>query len=109
MWRTFISTTFCTVCLKECWNRERVVNHFRSKVCQNQLLLRGAVCTEEKASELDAVEAASNAALHKIGNRRHKACRPVLQAQGPLLPMILDDDHIASRHHPLGRGHNYHR
>lgn len=39
------------------------------------------------------------------GNRRHKAIEPCIQAEGPLLPIVLDPDRV-SAHYPWGWGHS---
>ena len=108
IWRRYLDTTVCSVCLKEFWCRERIINHIRrgSKVCQNQLQIRGPIVTEAQADEMDKSQAASNVHLYKQGQRRHKAYNPVVQLQGPLLPIILFEGQ-ESHHHSLGRGHNY--
>ena len=108
IWRRYIDTTICTVCLKEFWCRERVLNHIRrgSRVCQNQLHMRGPILTEAQALAIDQSQAAMNVHLYRQGQRRHKAMSPVIQMQGPLLPIMLPEGQESHRH-ALGRGHNY--
>jgi hypothetical protein len=111
VWRLFIGHhTHCPICLKLFWSRERVLNHikYRSKVCKSNLLIRGHVCDETTACEIDALVAAEHVQLQRKGFKRSKATEPVLRLHGPLLPIILPEEVKASKHHPLGHGHNYH-
>ena len=62
--------------------------------------------SEMSAKLLDEGEAERNVQLHRSGKRRHATSSPVVQLQGPLLPIMLCDGQ-ESLHHPLGVGHNY--
>ena len=108
VWRSYVNITHCLVCLKEFGSRERVINHvrFKSKVCQNQLYLRGPLLSEDEASNLDQADATLNVKLYSKGQRRHHVSSPVVRLPGPLLPILLEDG-SESPHHPLGKGHNY--
>ena len=77
-------------------------------MCQNQLQMRGPILTEAQAIAIDQSQAAMNVHLYRQGQRRHKATSPVIQIQGPLLPIMLPEGQ-ESNHHALGRGHNYFR
>ena len=80
----------CTVCLRQFWSRARLLNHikYRSKICKYNLFLRGTVSEESEALAYDVEAAAANAALYRRGRRNHHAEEPVIQLQGPLLPIV---------------------
>ena len=101
--------THCTVCLKQFWTLERLLNHvrYRSKICKYNLKIRGPVCDSEQASLFSKECAESNTCLHRQGKRRHYKEDPVIQLVGPLLPVMLPPGSKESKHHPLGLGHNY--
>ena len=61
--------------------------------------MRGTLCSEEEASQYDTEAAQANVALHKRGRRNHFAEEPVLQLQGPLLPVLASPGMIISSHH----------
>ena len=61
--------------------------------------------TVDESNGFGAVDKVAHINLQKAGHRRHKAVFPVIRLPGPA-PMVLTPD--PSRHHPLGRGHNYH-
>jgi len=106
--RRFIAGTFCPVCLRQFWTRERVVNHvrYRSFVCKANLLILGPCLSVEEADALDVFENGANLSLQRKGRRRHHAELPVVRLQGPLRTVFaLPGCH--SEHHALGRGHNY--
>ena len=112
IWKTYVGDFLhCRVCLKLFSNRECVLNHIkrRSKICRHNALLRGPVCTAEEANNLDQRDAPANAALCRAGKRRHSVVHPAVQLQGPRLPILPIDCTTSSRHHFLGRGHNYFR
>ena len=69
-------------------------------------LLRGPLLTTEEANALDDECKALNRSLYSAGKRRHHVSTPAVQLAGPLLPIVVDDAKY-SKHHPLGRGHNY--
>ena len=96
----------CLVCMKMFWSRERVVNHirYRSKICRNQMLTKPPPYTSEQADAFDLEEAKVNRELSHRGSRRHKAVKPCVQLVGPIMPISTA---CPSKHHPLGRGHNY--
>ena len=100
--------THCSVCLKQFWSRPRLLNHIRykSKVCKYNLILRGTLVSEEEATRQDVASASVRVALHKGGRRRHFAEDPVLQLQGPWLPIVPSPGMVISKPHRLGRGHN---
>jgi len=100
--------TYCSICLREFWSRERVLNHvkYRSAVCRTNLRLRGPVITADRADEIDSKYRAEHALLARKGRRRHHMDRPSIRLLGPLLPIVLLDGQESS-HHPLGRGHTY--
>ena len=103
-----MADTFCPVCLKQFWSRERVVNHirYRSKVCLANLKLRGPCLTTLEADELDVVEHGAHAKLARSGLRSHHASIPAVQLAGPLQSVFAIPG-TESLHHALGRGHNY--
>ena len=86
IWRQYVDTTHCTMCMREFWTRERCLNHirYRSKVCRAQMWLRGPCLSEAEASVLDESVAEDNRSLHSCGQRRHFASMPVIQLSGPL-------------------------
>ena len=98
----------CVVCLKMFWTRERVVNHirYRSKVCREWHLKHEPYFSQEQADGFDSECMELNRSLQAVGCRRHKAAKPCVQLCGPLVPISVDVS-ASSRHHPLGRGHNY--
>ena len=98
----------CSVCLKLFWTRERLLNHvrYKSKVCQQNLLLRGPICSEEESLAADIECAEANTKLHSQSRRRHFAEEPVLQLSGPLQYEVLVTG-TDSGHHRLGQGHNH--
>ena len=102
------SEIHCVVCMKLFWNRERVVNHvrYRSKICRDWHFQFPPYYTQGQADEFDDAEAKPNRDLHHVGSRRHKASRPCIQLAGPLVPIVVTDGTF-SKHHPLGRGHQY--
>lgn len=106
--RLHICTTHCSVCLKEFHTRERVLNHvkYRSAVCRANLILRGPLLAEAEAAAIDEAEKKSNRELACAGKRRHHACLPALQLQGPLAP-IVPLSTAGCNNHPLGHGHSY--
>ena len=84
------------------------MNHirYRSGVCLANLLIRGPCLSVSEAEELDALEHGANVIKSKSGQRAHFAAIPAVQLQGPLLaPIVLPG--TESKHHALGRGHNY--
>ena len=106
--RQFVAGTFCPVCLRQFWTRERVVNHvrYRSRVCKANLLLLGPCLSVEEADALDVSENGANLVLQRKGRRRHHAEQPVSRLQGPLRTVFsLPGCH--SEYHALGKGHNY--
>ena len=105
--RRYVASTFCPVCLRQFWSRERVVNHirYRSLVCKANLLLLGPCLSVEDADKLDEIENGANLSLQKKGRRRHHADLPVIRLQGPLRTVFAIGRE--SDHHALGRGHNY--
>ena len=105
--RQYVEGTFCPVCLRQFWTRERVVNHirYRSQVCKVNLLLAGPCLSVDEADNLDVVEYGANLNLQKKGRRRHHADLPVIRLQGPLRTVFAIGRE--SNHHALGRGHNY--
>ena len=111
-WRLFVYRhTHCSVCMKQFHNRERLINHirYRSKPCRYNYQLRGYICNEAQACEVDLEESRANAALYSAGKRRHTAQEPVVQLAGPILTIFDPGEHISSAHHHLGKGHNYYR
>ena len=109
MFRRYVGNeTHCIVCMKMFWTRERVVNHvrYRSNVCKEYHLQFAPYFSQEQADQYDAVEAKSNRDLQHSGHRRHKAQKPCVQLHGPMLNVSLQDG-AYSKHHPLGRGHQY--
>ena len=104
--RQYIASTFCPICLRQFWTRERAVNHirYRSKVCKGNLLLLGPCLTVDEADQLDIDEIGAHITLQRSGRRRHHAALPVTRLQGPLRS-IFSINH--SEHHALGWGHNY--
>ena len=108
--RTYVNTTFCVVCLREFWCRDRLLNHlrYRSKTCYNNIVLRGPVLSIAEADIFDAAEHVKNAKLSKMGKRSHFASITSVRLIGPLQPIILPEPNRESAHHPLGRGHNVH-
>ena len=105
--RLYVDSTFCPVCLRQFWNRERVVNHirYRSHACKANLLLRGPCLSVSESDALDLEEIGANLSLQKKGKRRHHAELPVIRLQGPLRTVFAIG--LESAHHALGRGHNY--
>ena len=67
--RRYVPSTHCLVCLREFGERETCLNHvrYRSKVCHNNLLLRGPVLSVEEACVLDDACKARNRQLHAAG------------------------------------------
>ena len=57
--------------------------------------------SETNANLLDEGGAERNVQLYSPGERRHATSRPVVQLQGPFLPIMLCDGQ-ESLHHPLG-------
>ena len=108
--RTYVNTTFCVVCLREFWCRDRLLNHlrYRSKTCYNNIVLRGPVLSIAEADIFDAAEHVKNAKLSKMGKRSHFASITSVRLIGPLQPILLPEPNRESAHHPLGRGHNVH-
>ena len=106
--RKYVARTFCTVCLREFWSRERCVNHlrYRSKVCLSNMLFRGPLLTDAEADVMDDECKAANVRLQHGGKRRHHVDHPSIRLEGPLEPILLVDCQESS-HHPLGVGHNY--
>ena len=107
IYRQYVGSNWhCLVCMKMFWSRERVVNHirYRSKVCRTQMLTNPPPYTPEQADDFDLEEAKSNRELSHRGSRRHKAVKPCVQLIGPIMPIASV---CPSKHHPLGRGHNY--
>ena len=106
MERRYVISEQCSCCLLHLWSRERCVNHIkRSATCRENLLLRPPLLSDEQADELDLLERSSFTDLKSKGLRRHAATKPCVQAQGPLLPIIIDPSRF-SQHHPLGVGSN---
>ena len=105
--RRYVASTFCPVCLRQFWSRERVVNHirYRSLVCKANLFLLGPCLFVEDADKLDEIENGANLSLQKKGRRRHHADLPVIRLHGPLRTVFAIGRE--SNHHALGRGHNY--
>ena len=103
--RKYLDTSQCPVCLLELWSRERAINHVkRSRVCNENLLMRPPLLTEDQADVLDECELVKFKALRAKGLRRHAAEKPCVQASGPKWPIIIDPSSF-SQHHPLGKGH----
>ena len=102
--------THCPVCLRLFWTRPRLLNHIKytSKICKYNLYMRGTVSSEEEATQQDAEAAKANVTLYQRGRRSHYAEEPVLQLQGPLLPILASPGMTLSSHHRLGFGQNYH-
>ena len=110
VWRLYAAHhTHCRVCLQQFWSRERLLNHlrYRSKICKYNVQLRGPMCNEATACEIDLSLLEANAALQRKGKRRHCTVEPAIRLVGPLLPILLPDEVKSSSHHPLGMGHNY--
>ena len=109
IWRTYIGgANTCRVCLKCFSNSECLMNHVkrRSKICRHNSILRGPVCTQVMADELDRKDAADFRSMASKGHRRHHVNVPVVQAHGPLLPIFSMDDRPSCGHR-LGYGHNF--
>ena len=108
--RTYVNTTHCVVCLREFWVRERLINHlrYRSRVCHNNIVMRGPVLSHTEADFLDDNDKQANVRLSSMGKRRHTASKPAVRLKGRLLPIILADATGESEHHPFGWGHNSH-
>ena len=106
--RRYVPFTYCLVCLREFEQRELCLNHvrYRSKVCRNNLLIRGPVLSREEAQALDDECKPRNRKLHAAGRRRHHVEMPSFYRSGPLLPILLAPGQF-SAHHPLGKGHRY--
>ena len=106
--RRYVSGTHCLVCLRECHTRENCINHvrYRSKVCRNNLLIRGPILNVDEADALDEECKARNRELHAAGRRRHHVEQPSFYLPGPLIPILLAPGQH-SDHHPLGKGHRY--
>ena len=106
--RRYIVDDSCPICLVKFWSRTRVLNHlkYRSKICQENLLIRPPLISEEEASILDEAERAAIAARAKKGLKPAHAAKPCVQMFGPLV-QVVSDPSTASGHHPLGRGRNY--
>ena len=107
IWKTYIgSFTYCTVCLKQFWSRERLLNHirYRSKICKHNLQMRGPICDNKFVNELDEADAETHVSNQFHGLRRHEVRDPVVQLQGPVQP-ILNMSELQSSHR-LGFGHN---
>ena len=108
--RRYITGSQCPICLVEWWTRERAINHvrYRSEVCKLNLLLHAPTLSPEEADVLDAKDARLYRDFTKQGKRRHIAERPCMQAEGPLVQIVLDPAR-ESVHHPLGVGHCWKR
>jgi len=109
IWRTYTGgANTCRVCLKCFSNSECLMNHVkrRSKICRHNSILRGPVCTQAEADELDRNDAAAFRSMAMQGHRRHQVLVPVVQAHGPLLPIFSLDDRPPCGHR-LGYGHNF--
>ena len=109
IWRTYTGgANTCRLCLKCFSNSECLMNHVRrrSKICKHNSIIRGPVCSQAEADELDRQDAALYRSLAAKGVRRHHANIPVTQAHGPLLP-VLPVDSKPSHGHRLGYGHNF--
>ena len=106
--RRYVPCTHCLVCLREFHTRENCLNHvrYRSKVCCNNLLLRGPSLSIAEASALDDACKTHNRELHAAGKRRHIVNQPSFYLSGPLLPILLAPGQY-SAHHPLGVGHRF--
>ena len=76
-------------------------------MCNSNLLIRGHVFGETTACEIDAIMADKYVQLQRKRCKRSKATEPVVRLHGPLLPSILPEEVKASKHHPLGHGHNH--
>jgi hypothetical protein len=108
IFRQYIDTTYCTVCLNEFWTRERAVCHLtKSKTCWHNLRLRhnnGPPFSSTEAHQLDEAESDKNRILYSTGKRRHFVCNNVMQSFGPLMPVMAI---CPSDHHVLGVGHSH--
>jgi hypothetical protein len=106
--RKYVDTTFCTICLVQFWDRERVVNHirYRSPICRLNLLLRGPLMDAAAADALDSKEHDKHKSLAHSGKRRHHARKACIQLIGPLQPIVLQPG-TESNHHRMGVGHCY--
>ena len=106
--RRYVPHTYCLVCLRDFGQRELCFNHvrYRSKVCYNNLLIRGPSLSKDEADALDNACKPRNRELHAAGRRRHHVETPSFYLPGPLLPILLAPGQY-SAHHPLGRGHRY--
>ena len=110
VWRRYVYLhTHCPVCLRLFWSRERLINHirYRSVTCKHNMILRGFKCTEEEANVVDESVQGEHTQLSKAGKRRHAATDPAIRLCGPLLPILLPDHILPSKHHALGLGHNH--
>jgi len=110
VWRQYVGYhVHCAVCLKHFWTRERLINHlrYRSKICKQNMILRGPACDEATACIIDECQRQDNVDLYSKGRRRHFVEEPVVRLQGPMLPVILPEGIKLSKHHALGFGQNH--
>ena len=107
--RLHINTVFCPVCMVMFHTRERVLNHlrYRSALCREQILEYPQVLDDVQADDLDLSLRESNILLQKAGRRRHSAVLNAFRLSGPL-PLPTINIPMASTHHPLGLGRNWH-
>ena len=106
--RRYVDGTHCTICMKEFWSRERLLNHlkYKSDVCRLSLMTKNPILTEVEAVALDDAECGVNIALAKSGRRRHFVQKPCVQLHGPFVVcMMFDAD--GGGHHPLGAGRQF--
>ena len=105
--RLFTSTTHCTVCLLEFWQRHRVLAHLmdKSPVCLANLQLRGSPMTCFQSDLLDEEARAANKLLKASGRRRAWADKPCVRLAGPLRPVVGSDNTCS---HPIGVGNRWH-
>ena len=105
--RRYVPFTYCVICLREFWSRERCLNHVKkSKVCKFNLLMQEPLLSQEQADSLDQECSARNGQLHAAGRRRHATDLSAIRLQGPLLPILLSES-MVSPHHPLGGGQRH--
>ena len=106
--RRYVTGTHCTICLKEFWNRERVINHlkYKSHYCRNALMIGSPLVSESEAVDLDSAFASAFKSAAGSGARRHHAALPCVQLYGPFVDcMMFGAD--GGRHHPIGIGRSY--
>ena len=84
IFRRYVDTDYCFVCLNKFWERERVVNHlrYRAQTCRNMCLIQDPYVSQERADELDSEAFDLHAQLYRSRHRRHKAKKPAGQLIG---------------------------